>query len=252
MGPIIDIHILPAGNASLKWIQKEPTTGELANVGGNARRRDGLIEVGLALQSSPMSVAEVVIGAADHYARAELVTLALEDGAPVFLDRRRVALVGKDFPIAPYHHEALGMQTKAATDLVNRVRRSVAEHARAAISTMLAAYRAQVLILPASPYDRLPDSLEEVLSSRPLTLAADGMLYREFLAEAASDLGMEVERYPRRTDPTRLAAEAIGVDVASVTSLIARFGREAGAPWRKDHKLAAAAALSVLGRRIHH
>ena len=75
-------------------------------------------------------------------------------------------------------------------------------------------------------------------------------LYRESLAVAAAELGMEVRRYPRKTDPTVLAAEAMGVDVAEVASLIARFGREAGTPWRKDHKLAAAAALSVLGPRI--
>ena len=89
------------------------------------------------------------------------------------------------------------------------------------------------------------------------------MLYRESLAQAAaergirtrhsnaaSERGMEVRRYPRRTDPAVLAAEAMGVDVSEVTSLIARFGREAGTPWRKDHKTAAAAALSVLGRQI--
>ena len=199
-----------------------------------------------------MSVAEAVIGASDHYARAELVTLAVEDAAPVFLDRRRVELIDKDLPSAPYHHEALELDIREAIDLVNRVRRSVAEHASAAISTMLTTCRAQVLILPASPYDSLPDSLEEVLSSSPLTIAADGMLYRESLAEAAAELGMEVRRYPRKTDPTVLAAEAMGVDVAEVTSLIAQFGREAGTPWRKDHKMAAAAALSVLGRQIRH
>ena len=197
-----------------------------------------------------MSVAEAVMGASDHYARAELVTLAVEGATPVLLDRRRVELIDEDLPIAPYHHEALELEIGAATDLVNRVRQSVAEHASAAISSMLATYRAQVLILPTSPYDGLPDSLEEVLRSRPLTYAADGMLYRESLAEAAAELGMDVRRYPRKTDPTVLAAEAMGVDVAEVTSLIGHFGREAGTPWRKDHKLAAAAALSVLARQM--
>ena len=197
-----------------------------------------------------MRLAEAVIGATDHYARAELVTLAVEDDAPVFLDRRRVDLIDESLPAAPYHHEALELDIAAAIDLVNRVRRSVAERASAAVSTMLAAYRARVLVLPASPYDRLPDSLEAVLRSRPLTHAADGMLYRESLAAAAAELGMEVRRYPRRTDPTVLAAEAMGVDVAEVTSIIAGFGREAGTPWRKDHKLAAAAGLWVLGSRI--
>ena len=194
-----------------------------------------------------MRVAKAVIGAADHYARAELVTLASRDAAPVFLDRRRVVLIDKGLPSAPYHHEALELDIGAAIDLVNRVRRSVARRARAALSTMLATHGARVLILPASPYDGLSDSLEEVLRSRSLTLAADGMLYRESLAEAAAELGMEVRRYPRKTDPTVLAAEAMGVGVAEVTSLIAQFGREAGTPWRKDHKMAAAAALSVLG-----
>ena len=199
-----------------------------------------------------MSVAAAVVGASVHYGRAELVTLAVEDGAPRFLDRRRIALIGEGLPSAPYHHEALELDIGAATALVNRVRRSVAERASAAISTMLAAYRARVLILPASPYDRLPDSLEEMLRSRPLTLAADGMLYRESLAEAAAGGGLEVLRYPRKSDPTVLAAEAMGVEVAEIVALVARFGREAGAPWRKDHKLAAAAALSVLGRQIRH
>ncbi len=196
-----------------------------------------------------MSATEAVIGAADHYARAELVTLAVAGASPVLLDRRRVELIDKGLPSAPYHHEALELVIDAAIDLVDRVRRSVAKHASAAISTLLTTYRAQVLILPSSPYDSLPDSLEEILSSRRLTLAADGMLYREALAEAAAELGMEVRRYPRKTDPTALAAQAMGVEVAEVNSLIAQFGREAGTPWRKDHKMAAAAALSVLGRQ---
>ena len=197
-----------------------------------------------------MSMAEVVTGACDHYARAELVTVAIQNAAPVFLDRRRVELIDEDLPIAPYHHEALELDIGEASDLVQRVRRSVAEHASGAISNLLETCRAQVLILPASPYDSLPDSLEEVLSSRPLTNAADGMLYRESLAEAAAELGLEVQRYPRKSDPTLLAAEAMGIDVAEVAALIAQYGRAAGTPWRKDHKLAAAAALSVLGPRL--
>ncbi len=197
-----------------------------------------------------MPPTDPVIGASVHYGRAELVTLVVQEATPVFLDRRRVDLIDKNLPSAPYHHEALALDIGAATDLVNRVRRSVAAHAHAAISTMLTTFSARHLILPASPYDRLPDSLAEVLASHPLTVAADGMLYRESLAEAAAELGMEVHRYPRKTDPTQLGAEAMGVDVAEVNSLIARFGREAGTPWRKDHKMAAAAALSVLGRQI--
>ena len=61
---------------------------------------------------------------------------------------------------------------------------------------------------------------------------------------------MQGRRYPRKVDPTVLAAEAMGVDLAEVTALIARLGREAGPPWRKDHRMAAAAGLHVLGPRL--
>ena len=165
----------------------------------------------------------------------------------MLLDRRRVELIGKGLPTAPYHHEALEMELPQASELVEAVRRSVAEHARSSVSIMIEAYDPGALILPTSPYDSLPESLEDVLASRPLTNAADGMLYRECLADAARELGLKVHRYPRKSDPIQLAAEAMKVDVAEVNALIAGFGREAGSPWRKDHKLAAAAALSVLG-----
>ena len=200
--------------------------------------------------SGSMEYPVTVIGAVVHYGRAEFVTIALEGATPVFIDRRRVELIDECLPVAPYHHEALELHIRTATDLVNRVRSSVARHAGEALSTMLATYRANVLILAESPLDSLPESLEEILKSRPLTFAADGMLYRESLAEAAVDLGLDVRRFPRRADLPALAAESLGMAVSAVTALISRFGREAGPPWRKDHKLAAAAALSVVGRKI--
>ena len=108
-----------------------------------------------------------------------------------------------------------------------------------------------MLVLPASPYDLLPDSLEEVLKSRPLTNAADGMLYREFLAEAAAELGLEVRRL-MRARPTRRPSRPRSWEstwprcgLSSPSSVARRC-----APWRKDHKLAAAAGLWALGSRL--
>ncbi|MDE0105700.1 MAG: hypothetical protein OXN89_25255 [Bryobacterales bacterium] len=197
-----------------------------------------------------MRVSDAVVGAAVHYARAEFVIVGMDGITPVFVDRRRVGLIDECLPIAPYHHEALKLGIRAASELVSLVKRSVARHAAEALSTLCASYPVSVLILAASPHDSLPESLEEILKSRPLTFAADGMLYRESLAKAAADLGLDVRRFPRRADLPVLAAESLGMDVSAVNALIARFGREAGPPWRKDHKLAAAAALSVVGRKI--
>ena len=52
-----------------------------------------------------MSVAETFIGVSDHFSRAELVTLAVEDAAPVFRDRRRVELIdtGLGFVVSAAH-----------------------------------------------------------------------------------------------------------------------------------------------------
>lgn len=59
-----------------------------------------------AIRSSLMSGAGAVMGVSDHFARPELVTLVLEGGAPVFVNRRRVELIDQSLPTAPYHPEA--------------------------------------------------------------------------------------------------------------------------------------------------
>lgn len=191
--------------------------------------------------------ARTVVGASDHYARAVLVTLGIEGGAPALRDRRTVALIAENLPTAPCHHEALELPLPEAAALFDRVRRSVREHAERAVATVAAEFGADALILRASPFDRLPDDLAEVLGSRPLTNAADGMLYREALADAAAGAGLAVRRFPRRADPALLAAAALGIEPSAVHALVARFGREAGPPWRRDERRAAAAALSLLG-----
>jgi len=191
-----------------------------------------------------------VIGISDHYGRAELVTIAAANGgAPAILDRRQARLIAASLPGAPYHHQALEIPLADAEELIARVKASVAEHCRAALAELRSAFSADAVVLQRSPYARLPDSLAEILASRPLTNAADGMLYREALADAARDLGMLVDRYPRKSDQAAEAAQALGVARETVDALIARFGSEVGVPWRKDHKDAAASALRFLAER---
>jgi hypothetical protein len=189
-----------------------------------------------------------VAGASDHYARAEIVVVS-GGATPRLVERRQVPLIQAGLPIAPYHHEALELDLDAAQDLVDQVRDSVERCAREAIQALIDDFGVEALALQSSPYPDLPGDLEEVLASRHLTNAADGMLYREILADQAEVLGLEVLRYPRKQDPARLAAEALGCEIAEVEARIAAFGERAGPPWRKDHRLAAAAALLLLGER---
>lgn len=140
------------------------------------------------------------------------------------------------------------MELLAAEELVGRVNKGVAERAHTAISTLLSQYGIVALIVERSPFDRLPDSLAAVLASRSLTNAADGMLYREALVDAGSALGIDAVRYERKLDATQMAADQLGVAPERVTAWVIEQKTRVGAPWQKDHRVAAVAALSALRR----
>jgi hypothetical protein len=104
-------------------------------------------------------------------------------------------------------------------------------------------------VIQESPYQELPDSLERILSSRALTCAADGMLYREELVSQAIAIGLAVHRFPRKTDQVSAASKALGCSVSEVATILSTFGKSVGAPWRKEHQQAAAAAICLLASR---
>ncbi|MEW5851438.1 MAG: hypothetical protein AB2A00_21795 [Myxococcota bacterium] len=187
-----------------------------------------------------------ITGISDHYGRAEFVTLGVEAKRPVIRARQRYELLDPDLPCAPYHHEALVMPLEAVRPIIARTRASVEKHCRAALSDVKSTHAIDAIVLPESPFQRLPDDLAEILASRAITLAADGMLYREMLASVAAELGLRVFRYPRRSDEIAEAAKLLGTTPAAIVALLKSFGREVGAPWRKEHQVAAASALRVL------
>jgi len=186
-----------------------------------------------------------VLGIADHYASSEFVTIGVADGSFTLLGRERVQLIDPKLPSAPYHHEALRMPIEAAESLIREVRASVTNRCRAALSEQIAKFGITAVAIQSSPYPLLPDKLTDVLASWPLTCAADGMMYRELLATSAAELGLRVERYPRKTDRVAAAGEALKVPRAEAAELLKSFGRQAGAPWRKEHQDAAASALAA-------
>lgn len=189
-----------------------------------------------------------VIGISEHNGWAELVTVAVQSGAPVILDRRRAELIGPRLPRNPYHHEGLELPLVDAEKLIERVRRSVVKYTRAALYDLQSCYNADAIVLQRSPFEKLPESLAEVLESWRLTCAADGMMYREALATCAASLCMKVDRYPRKSDEVAAAAEAFGVTRETVAAVIKKFGRNLGSPWKQEHRNAAASALRVLAQ----
>lgn len=191
-----------------------------------------------------------ITGISEHNGWAELVTVGLQDGQARALDRRRVTLVDPDLPQNPYHHEGLVLPLAETQVLVDRVQASVARRCRAALRELQALHGIAGVVLQESPYPALPPTLAEVLASYTLTCAADGMMYRERLAAAARDLGLQVQRLPRKADRLAAAARVLGVDRAALGAQLAAMGATLGPPWRKEHQEAAASALAMLaGRR---
>ena len=194
---------------------------------------------------------QAVVGISDHCGWAECITVGVRDNAPLVLDRRRATLIAPGLPGTPYHHEGLELPLADAEKLINRVRQSIVEHTQAALSELRSSHGIGAVVLQESPFERLPDSLAEVLTSWRLTCAADGMMYREALADCAAELGMEVIRYPRKSDEIATAAAEHGAARETVAAVVLALGRELGPPWRKEHQNAAAAALRVVARRTN-
>lgn len=149
------------------------------------------------------------------------------------LARTHVDLVGDDLPAQAYH-AAAGLPLPEAERLVQRW----AEEALASVDACFAQLVRQhaIVAVGIAAIVRPVPALDAVLRSHPLLHLAEGQLAREAVAEAATGAGLPVHYLdPKgRHDP------------AAVERTVA-LGRAAGPPWRKEHKMAALAALTALG-----
>lgn len=88
----------------------------------------------------------------------------------------------------------------------------------------------------------VPDDLPvtQIVAAHPLMHAAEGQLYRDALIDAAAARGLATHGVPR--------GQAQGLVTGDLAAAVAELGLVAGRPWRKEHKLAAIAALVAAGR----
>jgi len=180
--------------------------------------------------------AAAAIGCRAHSGWAVMVAVTGSAGAPVVLGRRRIELLDGVLPTQPYHAVAASYLSRGeAAELITGVEALAATRAAAALAEAAAGLRADGFSLAEVAVvvkdRRLPDELDRILASHALLHAAEGELYEEALAEGALLAGLLPRRLvsPRSIHPTLEAA-----------------GRALGAPWQKDHKMAAAAAASLL------
>ncbi len=190
------------------------------------------------------------VGVSEHGNSAILITVG-DDGA--LLDRRRIDLT-HGLPTHPYHHEgswAVGRYTDSpwarpttlpdAIALVERVHEAAAKGARQALDDLAAAVP-QVKAIAIRLCPDLPSTIEECIRNNRAANMADGIMYRQALADAAGARGWTIHWYDRDT-VFDAAAKAIGHDI---NAHLAAMGRTAGPPWQVAHKLAAAAAIAAM------
>ena len=166
------------------------------------------------------------------------------------MERRRIGLAD-DTPAQPYHHAAKLMTVEAGAAAIERAREQANARAEAAMSTAvgqarMAGYdlrRAAVLVKHGRP---LPP-LEAILRSHPLLHTAEGELFREVLINGCEACHLEIARWPER-DAFKQSARTLGMTVAALNKQLLALGRSCGPPWNADHKVACAAALSLLTR----
>jgi hypothetical protein len=203
----------------------------------------------MAILNERVSATPCVVSVAEHAGWAHLVCVALVEGTPAVIERRRVTLIDEQLPRMPYHHESLAMTEDDANALIARVQRSVASHASIAlrsVATDLAPAHVVVALAIREPvFPGLPASVADVRRSYRLQCAADGVMYQLAVCDAARAFGLEVHACPRGKELAR-AAERLGLAPGDIESFVAGEGRPIGAPWTLDHRLAFAAGIAAL------
>lgn len=183
-----------------------------------------------------------------HSGWAAMVALAGPVTAPSVIRRCRIELADRDIQgsMQPYH-TAASMPLNDAEAYLQKCSDAAAAMARTAVRDALAELNdyqvkgACVLLASGRP---LPP-LAGILASHALIHTAEGEFYRAALRKACECCGVP-EIGIKERDLALKATQALRRSAEDLRSIVAGFGKVAGAPWRQDEKLSALAAWLVL------
>jgi hypothetical protein len=191
---------------------------------------------------------KVAFGMKAHSGWAALVVLGIRGGELQVVDRRRMELVEKDdasWAKQPYH-AAEHLNAGDARDLVRRgleaARRIAVREMRTAVQRAREAGH-EVAACAVLVVDPMPDwTIDEILSVHFRMHKAEGVLFRDALARAATACSVRLVGIPEK-QLNEHAERALATSVNSLRTTIASLGKSAGAPWGKDQKDASLAAI---------
>ena len=194
---------------------------------------------------------KVAFGVKTHSGWAAVVTIGLSGGQATVMDRRRIELVEHARDKQPYH----AAERSTSGDARDIVTRGIESARRMAILKMQALVTDErergndataCAVLVGSP---MPGwSIEEILAVHFRMHKAEGVLYQEAMVSAAGACGLRPVAIQEKNLPG-LAARALKTPASRLATKIAALGKTVGAPWGKDQKDAALAALVALHRK---
>lgn len=164
------------------------------------------------------------------------VAVAVGPAPGVFAGRWTVDLSDPGVP-AQLYHAAAGRPSARAEEFVRAGVETLAGVAAARLGELideLSDIQSVGLVIGDHP---LPEGLPiaRILAAHPLMHAAEGQLYRDVLLDAAAARGLPAHGVSR--------GQAEALAAGDLAATVAALSTAAGRPWRREHKLAAVAAL---------
>lgn len=183
-----------------------------------------------------------------HSGWAALIVLGESGGEVAVLDRRRVDLVEEEWAKQPYH----AAEDSAPNEARKVVKRGIDSARRIAIREMRAALKRtrgeghEVVGCGLLVGEPMPDwTVEEILAVHFRMHKAEGVLFRDVLARAATACDLALVEIPEKS-LLPSAMNALAISAAILSRRIAALGKSVGPPWGKDQKDAAIAAMIAL------
>jgi len=191
---------------------------------------------------------KVAFGMKAHSGWAALVVLGTRSGELEVVNRRRIELVEDEWAKQPYH-AAEDLEAKAARKVVER---GIEAARRIAVREMRVAVRQeqerenQVAACAVLVTEPMPDwTVDEIFAVHFRMHKAEGVLFRDALARAATACDLKLLRVPEK-QLDELAVQTLRTSLNSLQKTIASLGKSVGPPWGKDQKDAALAAMIAL------
>jgi hypothetical protein len=194
---------------------------------------------------------KVALGLKAHSGWAALVVIGISGGDFQIIDRRRIELVEEDdssWAKQPYH-AAEELEPDDAGDLVKRGTKAACRVAGREMKLAVKRLRERdhkivaCAVLVPSP---MPNwSTERILAVHFRMHKAEGVLFPEALAQAATRCGLNLIAIPEKT-LNEYAEKTLAAPLSNLMTEVAVLGKSVGPPWGKDQKNAALAAMIAL------